>query len=71
MQGHGNLQTGEATGGMMEIMPTSPRTTPPRVTPAAAARILAGRDPVIARLLAQAGPPRFGQRDGSHCALTR
>ncbi len=52
----------------MDIMPTPSSATPPRMTPAAAARILAEREPVIARLLAQAGPPRFGQRDGSHFA---
>jgi len=33
----------------------------PKVTHAAAARILAERDPVIARLLAETGPPRFSR----------
>ena len=33
-----------------------------------AARILADRDPVIARLLADAGPPRFRRPHGSHFA---
>src|SRR5579859_1428976 len=35
-------------------------------TPAAAARILAERDPVIARMLAQTGPPRFGRPTETH-----
>jgi DNA-3-methyladenine glycosylase II len=35
---------------------------------AAAARILAARDPVIARLLADAGPPRFRRSQDSHFA---
>jgi DNA-3-methyladenine glycosylase II len=39
-----------------------------RVSPAAAARILAGRDPVIARLLAETGPPQLGRPDGTHFA---
>jgi DNA-3-methyladenine glycosylase II len=39
-----------------------------RVTPAAAARILAARDPVIERLLAQTGPPRLGRPDETHFA---
>jgi DNA-3-methyladenine glycosylase II len=33
---------------------------------AAAARMLAERDPVIARLLAETGPPRLGRPDESH-----
>jgi DNA-3-methyladenine glycosylase II len=33
----------------------------PRVTHAAAARVLAARDPVIARLLEQTGPPRLSR----------
>lgn len=54
---------------MMEIMPTPSSTTPnagrkPSWT--AAARILAERDPVIARLLAETGPPRLGRRAESH-----
>jgi DNA-3-methyladenine glycosylase II len=32
-----------------------------RISPSAAARILAERDPVIARLLAETGPPRLGR----------
>jgi DNA-3-methyladenine glycosylase II len=48
---------------MMEIMPTPSRTTP---SWAAAARILAERDPVIARLLAEAGPPRLSRPAESH-----
>jgi DNA-3-methyladenine glycosylase II len=39
-----------------------------RVTHAAAARILAARDPVIARLLAKTGPPRFSRPTESHFA---
>jgi DNA-3-methyladenine glycosylase II len=37
-----------------------------KVTYAEAARILAARDPVIARLLAQAGPPRLSRTAESH-----
>lgn len=39
-----------------------------RVTHSEAARILAARDPVIARLLAEAGPPRFRRPTESHFA---
>ena len=39
-----------------------------KVTPAAAARILAGQDPVIVRLLAETGPPRFSRPTESHFA---
>ena len=39
-----------------------------RVSHAVAARILAGRDPVLARLLADAGPPRFRAPHDSHFA---
>ncbi len=39
-----------------------------KVTPAAAARILAGQDPVIARLLAETGPPKFSRPTESHFA---
>jgi DNA-3-methyladenine glycosylase II len=39
-----------------------------RVTHAEAARILAGRDPVIAQLLAQTGLPRFRRPSESHFA---
>jgi DNA-3-methyladenine glycosylase II len=39
-----------------------------KVTHAEAARVLAGRDPVIARLLAETGPPRFGRPTESHFA---
>jgi DNA-3-methyladenine glycosylase II len=39
-----------------------------RVTHAAAARILASRDPVIARLIADTGPPRFRRPEESHFA---
>jgi DNA-3-methyladenine glycosylase II len=37
-----------------------------RISHTAAARILAERDPVVARLLAEAGPPRLTRRAGSH-----
>ncbi len=40
----------------------------PRVTHAAAARLLAARDPVIARLLEQTGPPRLSRPVESHFA---
>jgi DNA-3-methyladenine glycosylase II len=39
-----------------------------KVTHAAAARILAARDPVIARLLAETGPPRLSRPAESHFA---
>ncbi len=39
-----------------------------KVTHAAAARILAARDPVIARLLAETGPPRLSRPVESHFA---
>jgi DNA-3-methyladenine glycosylase II len=39
-----------------------------RVTHVAAARILAARDPVIARLVAEAGPPRIRRPQASHFA---
>ena len=39
-----------------------------KVTPAAAARILAGQDPVIARLLAETGLPKFSRPTESHFA---
>jgi DNA-3-methyladenine glycosylase II len=39
-----------------------------KVTHAAAARILAGRDPVIARLLAETGPPRLSRPTETHFA---
>jgi DNA-3-methyladenine glycosylase II len=40
----------------------------PRVSHAAAARLLAARDPLIARLLADAGPPRLRPPQESHFA---
>jgi DNA-3-methyladenine glycosylase II len=48
--------------------------TPPapgrrRVSPRAAAQILAEQDPVLARLLAAAGPPRFPPPTDSHFAF--
>ena len=39
-----------------------------RVSPAAAAEILAARDPVLAGLIAAVGPIRIGRRTGSHFA---
>jgi DNA-3-methyladenine glycosylase II len=39
-----------------------------RISPSAAARELAGRDPVIAALVAQAGPPRFSRPTETHFA---
>ena len=43
-----------------------------RVSPPEAARILAARDPTLARLLADAGPPRFrGPHDSRFAALVR
>ena len=52
---------------------SSPETQPKRrISPTAAAGILAARDPVIARLLAEAGPPRFRRPNDSHfSALVR
>jgi DNA-3-methyladenine glycosylase II len=44
-----------------EPEPDPSRGRSPKVTHAAAARILAGRDPVIARLLEQTGPPRLSR----------
>jgi DNA-3-methyladenine glycosylase II len=50
-------------------MTEAPDARPDRkVTHAAAARILAGRDPVIARLLAETGPPRLSRPAESHFA---
>jgi DNA-3-methyladenine glycosylase II len=50
-------------------MTTAPADQPDRkVTHREAARILADRDPVIARLLAETGPPRFRRPTESHFA---
>jgi DNA-3-methyladenine glycosylase II len=50
-------------------MTTAPEGQPDRkVTHAEAARILAGQDPVIARMLAETGPPRFRRSNESHFA---
>ncbi len=50
-------------------MSTEPEDQPGRrVTHSEATRILAGRDPVIARLLAEAGPPRLRRPTESHFA---
>jgi DNA-3-methyladenine glycosylase II len=50
-------------------MTTAPEGQPAKkVTHAEAARVLAGRDPVIARLLAETGPPRFRRPTESHFA---
>ena len=53
---------------MMDIMPTPSSTTSSTRKPSwtAAARILAERDPVIARLLAETGPPRLSRPAESH-----
>jgi DNA-3-methyladenine glycosylase II len=56
------------------VTSTPPAATPPaagrrRVSPRAAAQILAERDPVIARLVAEAGPPRFPPPTDSHFAF--
>lgn len=48
--------------------PAGTRRPARRVTHAEAARILAGRDPVIARLVADAGPPRLRRPQESHFA---
>lgn len=48
--------------------PAGARRPARRVTHAQAARILAGRDPVIARLAADAGPPRLRRPQESHFA---
>src|SRR5215469_1089659 len=45
---------------------TSDVSRPPKVSFAAAASILADRDPVIARLLEQTGPPRLRRPSESH-----
>ena len=50
-------------------MTTAPqRLSPRRVSHAEAARILVARDPVVARLLADAGPPRLRRPQESHFA---
>jgi DNA-3-methyladenine glycosylase II len=50
-------------------MTTAPAGQPDRkVTHAEAARVLASRDPVIARMLAETGPPRFRRSAESHFA---
>jgi hypothetical protein len=59
---------------MMDIMPTPSSTTPPdgrKPSWTAAARILAERDPVIARLLTETGPPRLSRPAESHLGTTR
>src|ERR1700681_4223735 len=49
-------------------MSTVPESRPKRVSHAAAAGILATRDPILADLIAAAGPIRIGRRTGSHFA---
>jgi DNA-3-methyladenine glycosylase II len=49
-------------------MSAVPEAKPGRTSPAAAAQILAARDPVLADLLAAAGPPRLGRSGASHFA---
>jgi DNA-3-methyladenine glycosylase II len=51
------------------VTSTPPDASRPRkVTPRQAAQILAERDPVLARLLAEAGPPTFPKPTGTHFA---
>jgi DNA-3-methyladenine glycosylase II len=50
------------------MMSTIPEDPPRRVSPAEAADILATRDPVLAGLIAAAGPIRMNRRTGSHFA---
>jgi len=53
-------------------MTTAPERRPRRLSHAQAARILAARDPVIARLRAQAGPPRLrAPQESPFAALVR
>jgi DNA-3-methyladenine glycosylase II len=49
-------------------MGPAPEARPKRVSHAEAAEILAARDPVLADLIAAAGPIRIGRRTGSHFA---
>jgi len=50
-------------------MTAAPESTPTRkVSHSAAARILAASDPIIAKLLAETGPPRFSRPQESHFA---
>jgi DNA-3-methyladenine glycosylase II len=49
-------------------MSNIPETQPKRVSHAAAAELLASRDPVLADLIAAAGAIRIGRRTGSHFA---
>src|SRR3954467_13623907 len=49
-------------------MSTVPGVRPKRVSPAEAADILANRDPVLADLIAAAGPIHLSRRTGSHFA---
>jgi DNA-3-methyladenine glycosylase II len=48
---------------------TPPRAVPRKVTPRQAAEILAAADPVIARLVDAAGPPRFPRPTETHFAM--
>ena len=49
-------------------MPSVPEAGPRRISHADAAGVLAARDPVLAGLIAAAGPIRIGRRTGSHFA---
>src|ERR1700736_6360882 len=49
-------------------MSTAPEARPKRLSHAAAAEMPASRDPVLAGLIATAGPIRIGRRTGSHFA---
>jgi DNA-3-methyladenine glycosylase II len=52
----------------VSAMSTVPEAQPKRVSYAEAAGILATRDPVLARLIEEAGPIRVSRRTGSHFA---
>ena len=52
----------------MTSTPPDDAPRPRKVTPRQAAQILAERDPVLARLLAEVGPPTFPKPTGTHFA---
>jgi DNA-3-methyladenine glycosylase II len=58
--GHGSGDDG------LSLMSTTPEHGPWRVSPTEAADVLAARDPVLAALIAAAGPIRICRRTGSH-----
>jgi DNA-3-methyladenine glycosylase II len=54
------------------VITTGAIAAPRRVTPGEAARLLAALDPVVDRLMAEFGPPRFGRpRESPFAALVR